>query len=279
MNDTPTVSICIPTYNGENSIVDTVRSVLAQTMVDFEIIISDDGSSDGTEAAVKQLNDDRIHFYPAEKRGGPVANCNRALSLAKGKYLKVLMQDDLLEPEHLEQAVKCFESDPEIVMTTCSTNIIDGKGKVTMVRRHCSKDAVFDGISYAKRSLHGRNIFGEPSIICYRREVYDSGVRYREKYKFNFDWDFSIRAVTGKKIAYISKPLAAFRISDTSISGNYYKKNKRLIYNENMELFNDHKQALGLTGLDLFIFKTATVFLLAAKMVYTVISQTLARHR
>ncbi|MBQ9518614.1 MAG: glycosyltransferase, partial [Firmicutes bacterium] len=265
--------------NGENSIAETINSVLSQTMRDFELIICDDGSTDNTAAVINAINDDRIRFYPAEKRGGPVANCNRALSLAKGKYFKVLMQDDLLAPEHLEYAVKLFESDPDIVMTTCSTNIIDGSGKVTMVRRHCGKDAVFDGIAYAKRSLHGRNIFGEPSITCYRREVYDSGIRYRDKYKFNFDWDFSIRAVMGKKLAYILKPLAAFRISDTSISGNYYKKNKRLIYNENMELFNDHKQTLGLTGTDLFIFKTATVFLLAAKMVYTVISQTLARHR
>ncbi len=279
MNTTPKVSICIPTYNGEKSIADTIKSILSQTMQDFEIIISDDNSTDNTAQAVKQFNDERIHFSVAEGRGGAVANCNRALSLARGKYFKVLMQDDLLEPEHLEYAVKLLDSDPDIVMTTCSTNIIDGSGKVTMVRRHLNKDMIVDGNAYAKRSLHGRNIFGEPSVICYRREVYEKGLRYRDKYRFNFDWDFSISAVTGKKIAYISKPLASFRISDTSISGNFYKKNKRLIYEESKMLFNDHREELSLTNTDYFIFKSATLFLLMAKMVYTVISQTLAKHR
>lgn len=268
----PLISICIPSYNGSATIIDTINSVLTQSLTDFEIIVNDDCSSDDTIELVKALNDDRIHIYKNDKNLGAVNNCNKALEYAKGKYLKILMQDDILEKEHLEKSIEIMEKDSSIMMTTCQSHIINEQNKVISSRKRYKRDTIFDGAQYSKKSLRGRNIFGEPSLICFRREVYDKGLRFDSSFKFNFDWDFAIGVVEYGKIAYIATPLASFRISTTSISGNYYLKNKKLIYDESVRLLQKHKKNgnISLNSIDELIFKFNTITLLLLKMIYTV---------
>jgi glycosyltransferase involved in cell wall biosynthesis len=241
---------------------------------DLEIIVNDDCSTDSTEEIVRAINDERVRFFKNTNNMGAVKNCNEALKHARGRYLKILMQDDVLYPRHIEQSLKVLEENPSVVMTTCQTNVIDSDGKVLMSRKRYKKSRIFGGKDYAVKSLHGRNIFGEPSIMCFRREIYDKGLRYDESFSFNFDWDFDIGLATNGDIAYIAEPLAAFRMSNTSISSNCYIKNKRLIYNESMKLFDKHKslERLPLTALDRLRFQLCTIVLLTLKMIFVMLT-------
>lgn len=272
MSNKPLVSVCIPSYNGSAFIINTINSVLEQTFQNFEIIVNDDCSTDNTRNLIKSINDSRIHLYCNDKNLGAVNNCNKALEYATGKYLKILMQDDILSKEHLEKSVEIMESDSSVMMTTCQSYIINENNEIISSRKRYKKDMKFDGIAYSKKSLIGRNIFGEPSLVCFRREVYDKGLRFDSSFKFNFDWDFAIGAVAGGKIAYIAKPLASFRISTTSISGNYYIKNKRLIYDEAVALFKKHYKPLGISSANILIIELNTIILLILKALYVTLS-------
>src|SRR5881394_539294 len=110
------VTVCVPVYNGALYIKDAIRSVLNQTVMPQEIIISDSGSSDGTEEIIREearrtkLN---ITILPT-KTPGMVANWNSTIRAASAKYIKFLFQDDLLHPNCLEEMVTLAESDERI---------------------------------------------------------------------------------------------------------------------------------------------------------------------
>ena len=91
---TPTVSVCIPTYNGEQYVERTIRSVLAQTYKDFELVVRDDGSTDATLDVVQRIDDSRVRIVAGRKNVGAGANFDLAASEATGTYVKLLCQDD-----------------------------------------------------------------------------------------------------------------------------------------------------------------------------------------
>src|SRR5438477_894220 len=110
------VSVCIPVYNGALYIRDAIQSILSQTVIPQEIIVSDSGSSDGSENIVREETrkaQATLFMLPTKTRG-MVANWNSTIRAASGKYIKFLFQDDLLHSTCLEEMVKVAESDERI---------------------------------------------------------------------------------------------------------------------------------------------------------------------
>src|SRR6516165_10797605 len=107
MNSTPLVSVGLFVYNGERFIEEALQSILNQTFTDFELIISDNASTDRTgeiaEAYAKR--DDRIRYYRTEKNMGAGWNARRVYELATAKYFKQVAVDDLIEPDFLRRCV------------------------------------------------------------------------------------------------------------------------------------------------------------------------------
>src|SRR5207249_7562019 len=104
---TPTVSVCIPTYNGEAFIERTLRSVFSQHYKDYEVVLGDDGSTDGTLDVVSRFaDDDRFRIVPGESGVNAPANFNRLIAAARGRYVKLLCQDDTLYPDCLGRQVE-----------------------------------------------------------------------------------------------------------------------------------------------------------------------------
>jgi glycosyltransferase involved in cell wall biosynthesis len=104
-------SIIVPTYNRETFIEKTIRSILAQTYPHFEIIIADDGSKDNTEAVVKAIDDNRITYYRKEN-GERGAARNFGIARAKGDFVTFIDSDDVLYPNHFEEAIKLLSTHP-----------------------------------------------------------------------------------------------------------------------------------------------------------------------
>jgi len=90
------VSVCMPTYQGAAYVAAAVESVLAQTFANFELIVIDDCSQDETAAVVRGYRDPRLRFAQNERNLGAQDNWNRCLHVARGRYFKILPQDDLL---------------------------------------------------------------------------------------------------------------------------------------------------------------------------------------
>ncbi len=117
----PCVSIGLPVYNGQKHISGAIESVLKQTFEDFELVISDNASTDDTEAVCRAFaaRDSRIKYYRQEHNLGAVRNFNKVFELSRGEYFKWLGFDDWLEPEFLESCVSKLDTDSSLVLSYC----------------------------------------------------------------------------------------------------------------------------------------------------------------
>ena len=108
------VTITIPTYNRAHLLGATIRSVLEQSFGDFELFISDNASTDGTEAVVRDFEDPRITYLRNDENRGHFWNMSRGLHLGGAPYVAMLPDDDAMLPGNLEKKVAVLDSDPEI---------------------------------------------------------------------------------------------------------------------------------------------------------------------
>jgi glycosyltransferase involved in cell wall biosynthesis len=124
----------MPVYNGENFLKEGLDSILAQTFKDFEVIISDNASSDktGEICQIFAAQDSRIRYYRNEKNIGAAKNFNRVFELACGEYFKWAAHDDVCAPENIERCVEVLNSDSSVVLCYPKTIIIDEVNKKTI---------------------------------------------------------------------------------------------------------------------------------------------------
>lgn len=121
-SETPLVTVIVPAYNAEQYIAETIRSVIGQTLQEWELIIINDGSTDTTAEIICTFDDERIRLLEQEN-GGVSAARNRALDEAKGKYITFLDADDIFPPHSLQARAMYMEDHPDI-------DIVDGKVEI-----------------------------------------------------------------------------------------------------------------------------------------------------
>ena len=129
---TPRVSLGMPVYNAQRFLREVLDSILSQTYADFELIISDNGSTDATENICREYaaRDPRVKYSPNDRTNhGPGWNYNRTEALASGEYFKWCAADDLLAPTLLEKCVAALDADPGAVMAWPQTRVIDEDSK------------------------------------------------------------------------------------------------------------------------------------------------------
>lgn len=128
----PRVSIGLPVYNGENYLAETLDSLLAQTFTDFELIISDNASTDRTQEICEAYaaRDPRIRYVRNETNVGATRNFNSVFEHARGEYFKWAAHDDLCAPEFLEACVAVLDHNPEVVLCIPRALAIDKDGNV-----------------------------------------------------------------------------------------------------------------------------------------------------
>ncbi|MFN8010156.1 MAG: glycosyltransferase [Holophagaceae bacterium] len=116
MTSSPTVSIVVPCYNAERWIQETLDSVFVQTFADFEVIVVNDGSTDGSLKVLERVTDPRLRVFSQENRGQTAA-LNRGLAEARGAYIQYLDADDLLHPEKLARQMERLKGQPGCIAT------------------------------------------------------------------------------------------------------------------------------------------------------------------
>jgi glycosyltransferase involved in cell wall biosynthesis len=129
---TPCVSICLPVYNGEAYLGDAIRSIYEQTFEDFEVVISDNASTDGTQVLCREAvrHDSRIRYFRGDTNRGLAWNWNRAFELATGRYLLWFSHDDLMAPDYIRRCVEEIQQDADTLLCFTNSYYIDGEGKV-----------------------------------------------------------------------------------------------------------------------------------------------------
>jgi glycosyltransferase involved in cell wall biosynthesis len=127
----PRVTLALPVYNGEKYVVQAIRSILAQDYTDFELIITDNASTDGTEKICREFaaTDKRIKYFRNERNLGAAPNFNRGFELATGEYFKWCSCDDLMSEDYVGACVKALDANQDAVLAYGTTRHIDADGR------------------------------------------------------------------------------------------------------------------------------------------------------
>lgn len=128
----PTLSIGLPVFNGEQFLHAAVGSLLSQTFTDFELVISDNCSTDRTAEICQELaaQDERIRYHRNEENIGAARNFNKVVSLSKGRYFAWANHDDIWEPHYFEKCVEALEAADDIVLAYTQSTVIDQNGDI-----------------------------------------------------------------------------------------------------------------------------------------------------
>jgi glycosyltransferase involved in cell wall biosynthesis len=213
----PRVSVIIPTYNCSRYLPEAVESALAQTYQDYEIVIADDGSTDGTQELINRW-DGRLVYAFQENRGLSAAR-NFAVSRASGEFLAYLDADDVWFPDKLERQVRFMTENRQCGLVHGDVSIIDEDGEVIHRRYNVE----------CKRVIHqGKCLEG---LIHYSTVVVPSVMERRACFEEVGGFDETLRSVEdylhwvqialgGHEFGYIEEPVAMYRWRSGSLSRN-----------------------------------------------------------
>ncbi|MCB0156846.1 MAG: glycosyltransferase family 2 protein [Caldilineaceae bacterium] len=134
----PRVTIGLPVYNGEKYLATAIESILTQTYRDFELIIADNASTDGTAAICRAYTakDDRVRYVRNAQNLGAAPNFNLTLALARGEYFKWAAYDDWIGPAYLEHCVAALDAHPDVVLCQTATQAVNAAGVPDTVLRY-----------------------------------------------------------------------------------------------------------------------------------------------
>ena len=200
----PAVSVLMGVWNGAPRVREAVGSVLGQTMGDLELIVIDDGSTDGTPAILESFGDPRLRVE-RRARGGLTSALNRALALARAPLLARLDADDLAVPERLARQVAFLGAHPDVGLLGSAAREVDPSGRD--IRTVCppTDDAAL------RRALIRSNPFVHSSMMMRRAEV-ELVEGYDPSFPVAQDYDLWMRLSRVTRMANLAEPLVVRRI-------------------------------------------------------------------
>ncbi len=216
----PRVSVLLPNRNHEAFLAEAIDSVLQQDFKDFEFLISDNASTDGSTGVIRRYltRHPWIQFTAQPTDLGLAGNLNWCLSQAKGEYVKFLFADDkFTSPTALGKLVAMLDRADDIVLASCSSPLLNRQSEVTFVRHFLPADTIERGGDACRRSLlKGSNEIGEPSLVLFRKRC--AGAGFDLTYRFWIDVECWLRVLEQGRFAYTTEPLAAFRQHSQQVS-------------------------------------------------------------
>jgi glycosyltransferase involved in cell wall biosynthesis len=206
----PMVSVLMPAYNCERYVGDAIRGVLEQTYTDFELIVINDGSTDGTAAVIRAFRDDRIVFLENEKNIGLVRTLNRGLDVARGKYILRTDADDIALPGMAASLTGFMESHPDYVICGGNMQVIGEKRVFTYISDN-------DHLKVFTLNLCP---FSHSTVIIRRAVLEEKGLRYNEFYKDGEDHALWSELLPYGKFHNLEEVTLLYRESTTQITAS-----------------------------------------------------------
>ncbi|MEO7634577.1 MAG: glycosyltransferase family A protein [Sphingomicrobium sp.] len=200
------LSVVMPVHNAVPYIDEAVASIVGQSHPDFEFVIGDDGSSDGSSERLQAwaARDGRIRLLRREQGSGPAGSANWVVRAARGSLIARMDADDISHPDRLALQLQVLRDRPDAVMAACLSLGIDQKGRVVKGR---------------ERNLLAKFGLGAPfshGSVLFRRSAFDRIEGYRPECQFWEDLDFFARMATAGPILVLPDALYSYRFSETS---------------------------------------------------------------
>ena len=206
------VSVILPAYNAQDTIAESIDSILNQSFRDFELIVINDGSTDATEKVIAQYDDSRIRYFANPGNQGLIYTLNRGLELSQGKYIARMDADDISLPARFEKQVRILEEHPEIIV--CGTQIkgfgLSKASKYIFTAKEKSGELKYWLLKYP--------CFAHPSVMIRRQVLTEHHICYDKDYLHAEDYKLWVDLSSYGDFYNIQEVLLRYRISDTQIT-------------------------------------------------------------
>jgi Glycosyl transferase family 2 len=228
----PTVSVCIPAYNSQATIGAALGSVWSQTFEDFEVIVTDDCSTDSTPAILGAQSDPRLRVLRNTRNLKAPGNGNRALAHTRGRLIKFLDADDVLLPDCIARMVELAEAHADVGMVFCRRSLSledpEDEDSRNWATRYGDVSAQFGGLEvlnpgprlFARWARHGfdANWVGEPLVVMLRRAVLERAGGFNPHIRQRFDLDLWARIMPLCTVGFIAEELGRYRVPVGSLT-------------------------------------------------------------
>ena len=189
---------------------EAVDSILAQSFADFEFLIIDDGSTDGSQSIIRSYDDSRIGFVQNEKNIGVAATLNRGLDLAQGEYIARMDADDISLSHRLEKQIHFMDENPEVGVSGTWIRLFGDQPRVV--------DRCPVGASVVKAYMLFDNPMFHPTVIMRRRLIEEYSLRYDPLFKRTEDFELWSRASEYFVMDNLPEVLLRFRVHNASVT-------------------------------------------------------------
>lgn len=217
----PVVSVVIPTFNRKHTLNRALDSVVAQTYTDWEIILVDDGSTDGTESLASEYTirlGEKFDYIQQEEHAGCCAARNRGIEESRGKYIAFLDSDDEFIPNKLERQLELFEADPDLgfVYSDFSYVDLDGNFHPSVFDTQCPKareveyTSVGENLCVCCDKLFDtllKSYFISTIVGMVKRDVLGNTIRFTKDPAYSEEWLFYLHVVRRCKSGFVDEPL------------------------------------------------------------------------
>ena len=242
------VSIVIPAYNNENTIIATLESIRNQSYKNIEIIIIDDNSKDKTLQLVteQQKKDNRIKIYHNSTNLGMIGNWNKCIQMSNGEFVKLVCADDLLDKNEIEKETEAMILNPTVNLVESDTRLIDINGRKIGSFKRYHKSGLVKGKKIARTSIIWNNFFGAPVNNLIRKSVLDKTGYFDEQFTYILDFDMWMKIACTGDVYIIHELLNSFRIRNDSNTGNLIGKDRETYVAEHQRLVDKYAGELQL---------------------------------
>ena len=260
------ITVLMPAYNVEKYIREAIDSVLRQTFTEFELLIVNDGSVDGTERIIRSYPDPRISLITQSNQGVSAA-LNTGLKQARGKYIARFDADDICYPERLREQFDFMEQHPEYVMIGTDADYMDKNGEYLLR---------YENIGHTHEEILSRIRIYCPfvhSSVFYRKQIVLGLGGYDEKAHTFEDWLLWTKLIEKGKTLNFQTPLICVRLNPESVTVDEKLRGKRFVELKQEMIFSGKpitdEQEMELTGIlksqDFSAFKQYSYDVLIAK--------------
>lgn len=204
----------MPNFNSERFVRDAIESILNQTLKDFEFLIIDDGSTDGSAGIIASYGDSRIRLIANGTNLGVTASLNRGIDLAAGEYIARMDSDDISMPTRLAEQAAFLDKNPACSMVAVMVLLIDEDGRPLGAWADDRQNATSEEI---RRFLPRANCLAHPGIMIRKSVLAD--YRYDSRQRVAQDYDLWLRlCADGLAIVKLAEPLLGYRVRASSVT-------------------------------------------------------------
>jgi glycosyltransferase involved in cell wall biosynthesis len=211
------ISVVLPVYNGREYLEEAISSVLQQTHGQFELIISDDGSMDGSLEIIRGFSDPRIRVLDSGRRG-LFDNLNRLVREARYPLVHIFCQDDVMTPDCLEEQARFMTLHPDIGMAFSKCLVIDGQGRALSVGELGDLPEVMSASLALQCLFYHGCMPGNLSTVCVRRSCFDAVGLFDGSFGVSADYEMWVRISQRWDMGVCHKHLLNIRAHDKQLS-------------------------------------------------------------